>query len=43
MGASLTGWKVSTIPGDLVTETTVNREMKIRGGGGGGGGNERWL
>ena len=38
MGASLTGRKCSTIPGDLVTETTVNREVKIRGGGGGGGG-----
>ena len=32
MGASLTGRKFSTIPGDLVTEATVNREVKIRGG-----------
>ena len=32
MGASLTGRKFSTIPGDLVTEVTVNREVKIRGG-----------
>ena len=28
MGASLTGRKFSTIPADLVTETTVNREAK---------------
>ena len=32
MGASLSGRKFSTIPGDLVTEVTVNREVKIRGG-----------
>ena len=32
MGASLTGRKFSTFPGDLVTEVTVNREVKIRGG-----------
>ena len=38
MDASLTGRKFDTIPGDLVTETTVNREVKIRGGGVGGGG-----
>ena len=32
MGASLTGRKFSTFPGDLVTEVTVNREVKIRSG-----------
>ena len=32
MGASLSGKKFSTIPGDLVTEVTVNREVKVRGG-----------
>ena len=32
MGASLSGRKFSTIPGDLVTEVTVNREVKVRGG-----------
>ena len=32
MGASLSGRKFSTIPSDLVTEVTVNREVKIRGG-----------
>ena len=32
MGASLTGRKFSAIPGDLVTEVTVNREVKIRCG-----------
>ena len=28
MGASLTRRKFSTVPGDLVTEVTVNREVK---------------
>ena len=32
MGASLTGRKFSTFPGDLVTEVTVYQEMKIYGG-----------
>ena len=32
MGVSLTGRKSFTIPGDLVTEVTVNREVKIRDG-----------
>ena len=32
MGASLSRRKFSTIPGDLVTEVTVNREVKIRSG-----------
>ena len=32
METSLTRRKLSTIPGDLVTEVTVNREVKIRGG-----------
>ena len=32
MGASLTGRKFSTIRGDLVTEVTVNQEVKTRGG-----------
>ena len=32
MGASLTGRKFSTIPGDLVKEVTVNQEIKILGG-----------
>ena len=32
MEASLTGRKFSSIPGDLVTEVTANREVKIRGG-----------
>ena len=32
MGASLSGKKFSTIPCDLVTEVTVNREVKVRGG-----------
>ena len=30
MGASLTWRKFSTVPGDLVTEVTVNREVKNR-------------
>ena len=32
MGASLTRREFSTIPGDLVTEITVNQEAMIRGG-----------
>ena len=31
MEASLPGRKFSSIPGDLVTEVTVNQEVKIRG------------
>ena len=31
IGASLSGKRFSTIPGDLVTEVTINRELKIRG------------
>ena len=31
IGASLSGKRFSTIPGDLVTEVTINREVKIRG------------
>lgn len=32
MGASLTVKNFSTIPGDLITEMTVKRDVKIRGG-----------
>ena len=32
LGASLNGNKLSTIPGDLVTEFTINREVKVRDG-----------
>ena len=32
MGAGLTGRKLSTFPGDLDTEVTINPEVKIRGG-----------
>ena len=32
IGASLSGKKFSTIPGDLVTEVTIYREVKVRGG-----------
>ena len=32
LGPSLNGNKYSTIPGDLVTEVTINREVKVRGG-----------
>ena len=32
IGASLSGKKFSTIPGDLVTEVTINKEVKVRGG-----------
>ena len=31
-GGSLTGDKFSTVHGDLITETTINREVKVRGG-----------
>ena len=31
LGASLSGKKFSTIPGDLVTEVKINREAKVRG------------
>ena len=31
-GGSLTGLPFSTIHGDLITETTINREVKVRGG-----------
>ena len=31
-GGSLSGDKFSTIHGDLITETTINREVKVRGG-----------
>ena len=30
--ASLSGNKFSTIPGDLVNEVTINREVKVKGG-----------
>ena len=32
MGAGLTGRKLSTFPGDLDTEVTINPEVKIHGG-----------
>ena len=32
MGVILSGRKIWTNPGDLVTEVTVNQEVKIRGG-----------
>ena len=32
IGASLSGKKFSTIPGDLVTEVTINRKLKLHGG-----------
>ena len=31
-GGSITGQSFSTIHGDLITETTINREVKVRGG-----------
>ena len=32
IGASLSGKQFSTIPGDLVTEVTITRDVKVRGG-----------
>ena len=32
LGASLSGYKFSSIRGDLVNEVTINREIKVRGG-----------
>ena len=32
LGVSLSGQPFSTIHGDLITETTINREVKYRGG-----------
>ena len=31
-GGSISGEPFSTIHGDLITETTINREVKVRGG-----------
>lgn len=32
LGANLNGKKFSTVPGDLVTEVTINRKVKVREG-----------